>query len=200
MADATDTAAVQAKPTTDGYPPNNCTLCNKSSTDCCAGCHDAYYCSKDCQTKDWNLHKLLCKKFAKFTDRPTERHVRAIYFPVDGTEPKFDWLPHGKKGFNSLESTRLLGNADCSAATFPMDPSNRQHLGKTIHLRYRSVYLMDGSVLNLSIAKMKEVSEPLNCRGPFLVQATKGAVNCDLDSTALKTIVRFFNAQSETYF
>lgn len=28
----------------------------------CAGCRDARYCSRQCQKKDWSVHKILCKR------------------------------------------------------------------------------------------------------------------------------------------
>ena len=40
----------------------NCLVCNKPSTKRCSRCKSAFYCSQECQKKDWIGHKLLCKK------------------------------------------------------------------------------------------------------------------------------------------
>ena len=31
----------------------------------CSNCQKAYYCSKDCQIKDWDKHEKICKKKEK---------------------------------------------------------------------------------------------------------------------------------------
>ncbi|GES83754.1 tudor domain-containing protein 1 [Rhizophagus clarus] len=40
---------------------NNCYVCKKFSKTRCANCHTTYYCSKECQRKDWKEHKKSCK-------------------------------------------------------------------------------------------------------------------------------------------
>ena len=52
---------------------NLCTYCKNLSEDStgnqtlllCMACKHAYYCSKECQTKDWKSHKPKCKMFRK---------------------------------------------------------------------------------------------------------------------------------------
>jgi hypothetical protein len=41
---------------------NICNVCQKSSTTKCSKCHQTYYCSKECQKKDWKIHKKSCGK------------------------------------------------------------------------------------------------------------------------------------------
>ncbi|CAB4421641.1 unnamed protein product [Rhizophagus irregularis] len=41
---------------------NICNVCQKPSTTKCSKCHQTYYCSKECQKKDWKLHKKSCGK------------------------------------------------------------------------------------------------------------------------------------------
>ena len=39
-----------------------CHLCKSKTNLSCGNCRIVYYCSKDCQKKDWKNHKLVCNK------------------------------------------------------------------------------------------------------------------------------------------
>jgi hypothetical protein len=79
-------------------PHSQCASCNSAGTERCGGCHDILYCSKACQQADWKVHKLLCKSFQDFQERPTKTSIRAIYFAVDEIRPRFVWLECDKYG------------------------------------------------------------------------------------------------------
>ena len=38
-----------------------CPACGKIATTKCTGCKLVYYCNRNCQKKDWKLHKSSCK-------------------------------------------------------------------------------------------------------------------------------------------
>lgn len=41
----------------------SCSVCNNTQNlSICSGCHNAWYCSTDCQRKNWKNHKPVCKK------------------------------------------------------------------------------------------------------------------------------------------
>eukprot|EP01083_Nonionella_stella_P157574 511701_1 len=41
---------------------SSCAKCNKAgATAVCGACKCTYYCSRDCQRKDWKQHKRICK-------------------------------------------------------------------------------------------------------------------------------------------
>jgi len=40
--------------------PNECANCFRFTTLRCSKCHYAFYCSKTCQRRDWNLHGSIC--------------------------------------------------------------------------------------------------------------------------------------------
>lgn len=49
-----------------GIPPKGiCTFCGKSgAVKKCSGCMSARYCTRECQVKNWELHKPICAKLA----------------------------------------------------------------------------------------------------------------------------------------
>ncbi|KAI5197331.1 hypothetical protein E4T39_07332 [Aureobasidium subglaciale] len=71
----------------------SCQACARlEGTKACAGCLCSHYCSKECQMIDRPTHLALCKSFAQFKWSPHPSVRRAIYFPAQGSEPKFVWL------------------------------------------------------------------------------------------------------------
>ena len=46
-----------------------CQYCKKDGTLRCSKCKRVFYCSKECQLRDWPIHKSVCGKFLKdYTD------------------------------------------------------------------------------------------------------------------------------------
>jgi hypothetical protein len=54
------------------------------------------YCSKACYKKDAESHAPLCTAYPNFNEqhRPSGKHFRCIWFPVDAMQPRFVWLKH----------------------------------------------------------------------------------------------------------
>lgn len=63
-----------------------CAHCQNISTDlnCCSRCHMAHYCSRECQKKNWTMHKHCCKKLRAGQDM-VNTDARAL--PVPESEP-----------------------------------------------------------------------------------------------------------------
>lgn len=40
---------------------NFCVVCDKVASSKCSKCLSVYYCSRECQSKDWSKHKVTCK-------------------------------------------------------------------------------------------------------------------------------------------
>ena len=54
---------------------STCSVCYKEDTKTCAKCHKMFYCSKECQLKDWPKHKLFCKSAEDIENLVTKETV-----------------------------------------------------------------------------------------------------------------------------
>ncbi|KAI1146508.1 hypothetical protein F4825DRAFT_191142 [Nemania diffusa] len=81
-------------PPTDEGIRRRCTYCEDKGQYTCNGCNSARYCSRECQSRDWSVHRVLCGSSSEFTKtpRPSPNHVAAILFPAELATPRFIWL------------------------------------------------------------------------------------------------------------
>ncbi|KAI0869908.1 hypothetical protein GGS24DRAFT_135099 [Hypoxylon argillaceum] len=81
-------------PPTDEGIRRRCTYCEDKGQYTCNGCISARYCSRECQSRDWSVHRVLCGSSSEFTKtpRPSPNHVAAILFPAELATPRFIWL------------------------------------------------------------------------------------------------------------
>jgi hypothetical protein len=137
-------------------------VCNKSTIHVCDLCKSAYYCSSTCLWADWPTPTLLCAAFSQFDvlSRPTDEHVRAIFFPVDSTIPRFIWLrcewrkDVGRR-YQYAKFESLLGSeALLSQISIRYNSVLKRELLDTIYVCHREAFLFDGSGPNKSIASI----------------------------------------------
>ncbi|KAI1357329.1 hypothetical protein F5Y08DRAFT_352721 [Xylaria arbuscula] len=133
-----------------------CLICNKPNAKYCSRCKGASYCSEECQRADYAIHKLLCTGFSEFaiTDRPTENHVRAIYFPMSRENPGLFWLEfrddNGSKLPVTLDALRR-DNGVLTSTTVKYNFFLKRRPSNTVCIIYRDSYSADGSMINKSI-------------------------------------------------
>ncbi|KAF8856163.1 hypothetical protein BDZ45DRAFT_675715 [Acephala macrosclerotiorum] len=88
----------------------DCAVCNSWGAKTCGVCKSTHYCSVECQTKDFPLHRLLCDKIVPFLETDTQadndgnknggeydKAARttsklAIRFPAKSKHPELIWL------------------------------------------------------------------------------------------------------------
>ncbi|TGO81697.1 hypothetical protein BPOR_1050g00030 [Botrytis porri] len=89
----------------------SCTICSFPAKDC-ARCKSAAYCSSECQTMDWPLHKTLCKKITAMPPRPSPTHKLGILFPTYSKSPDLVWVNFKKIEIPGAEGQFHLPDVD----------------------------------------------------------------------------------------
>lgn len=77
--------------------PNECFVCKKTCYNTCSRCGE-YYCSKQCQSIDWQNHKYYCFEMPELIMRSNAQ-------PSDNS-PKFQ-SPNHRQGFEQVQSNSL---------------------------------------------------------------------------------------------
>ncbi|KAI1319647.1 hypothetical protein F5Y16DRAFT_417754 [Xylariaceae sp. FL0255] len=83
----------------------SCVSCDGHATLHCPHCQ-TWFCSNDCQKKDWKTHKTLCKS-SKGEFHPANcpnNHVRGIIFSVKSAMPSWVWLKLNNLGPSIIQS------------------------------------------------------------------------------------------------
>ena len=184
-----------------------CIVCNKPNAQFCNRCKGTTYCSKACQRHDWPIHKLLCATFSNFDSsvRPSNDHIRAVFFPVDDRNPKFIWLHCEWRGYGDNKYQHpyvysLLGpNAIPSDGPVQYNPVLKRNLPDTVYVCSRDTFLIDGSKSNNSVASIiaTRPGQYHDWRGPIITYGKKGLgldqqICKDLDMTDFRHIADFF--------
>lgn len=115
----------------DDKPP--CVMCPAPGHLLCGQCKEVRFCSVECQETAWYSHRLLCKKFLDFRERPSDGMYRIIYFPSDASEssrPEFRWLSLDGKGIGEHAGLNELMDGQLHS---PMDvKSKHPFLARTL--------------------------------------------------------------------
>ncbi|KAI1183189.1 hypothetical protein F5B17DRAFT_148183 [Nemania serpens] len=78
-------------PETDEDMRKRCTYCENPGRHLCTNCHEAFYCSEECEVKDWPVHELICSDLF-LTPHPSPHHFAAILFPAEEVKPRLIWI------------------------------------------------------------------------------------------------------------
>lgn len=162
-------------PTMESIGSTNCPCCKEDGKLTCTGCKNIKYCSVECQQCDWPTHKLLCKTFKAYQERPSEEMRRIIVFPPDDTKPKFEWRPV-QYGFQSQ-------TVDCEEfmkISFPRSnevlyhPFTMSPLGYMLQVNYDDDFMRKYSEENKSIIYATGGKRGLVWSGPvFAIAGTR---------------------------
>jgi hypothetical protein len=190
-----------------------CELCPKVATNTCIACGNSRYCSKKCQKRGHKQHKLLCSTFDTFNDtnRPSELHRRAIYFPVDEAQPRFIWLPFTRKyeaDYEEMYDSPVRGNLLGPNSFMQLIPIRhnailKRDLDDTISLMIRGTGLVDGSAMNQSVNTILkgQLQEQFPWAGPMIAYGEKGTSidpfeSRDIDMADFRNLVDELNVRT----
>lgn len=183
-----------------------CDMCPKPASKTCAGCSSSKYCSRTCQRRSHEQHKLFCLTFDLFNGetRPSSLHCRAIYFAVDEPQPLFIWLPFKREYEDEIDDMYdsplrgdLLGTDTFVQLLLIRDNALLQRrLDHTITIMVREAGMIEGSAMNQSVLSM--FARPLRAQcewaGPIIAYGKKGLAvdpneSEDLDMTDFQHLV-----------
>lgn len=150
-----------------------CIMCEKQGKRC-TKCRSCCYCSKECQRADWQSHRLLCAQVSKLPKRPTLQHKLAIYFPVEASKPKLEWVGFWvRRGVQYPQIDHIFRSEghDVTYRTMRRGPLRGGDLGYELDVYTRTTVHTYGSKPNRSIIASVGItaSIPLIWSGPCIV-------------------------------
>ncbi|KAK3699732.1 hypothetical protein LTR37_016337 [Vermiconidia calcicola] len=146
-----------------------CPCCTEDGRLTCAGCKNIKYCSAECQQADWPSHKLLCKTFKDFQERPGPNMCRVIALLPDETKPRFMWCPvkYGE-GFGGIESYEVMQTREVTTSEIFYNTFTRKPGRCAPILAYDDEYLRKYRTPNKSVDKATSTRQGHLWKGPLL--------------------------------
>ena len=132
-------------------PDNYCNVClddtpldvrERDLLKSCSKCHGlgAKYCNKDCQTRDWPIHKIFCGVSSPPASVANEGNtIRALFFPVDSKAPTLVRVQVGANFPGGVDATQhipgtLGGDVKCySSEQLPHYENNEIYCGFSLY-------------------------------------------------------------------
>ena len=157
----------------------SCVVCDNNSLNRCAKCHFAFYCSKECQTKDWETHKLICSP-SIFPPKVLMNSVYGLLLPEDNDKPRIVEIPliyetdEENKCLYLTTNTKSFVN-DTSSYCIKFNPLKQYRILKDcLVIEYRDNFLFDGSYPNKAVRRITKNKVKHDWRGPILFTKIKG--------------------------
>jgi hypothetical protein len=147
----------------------------------CSKCKIANYCNKECQTKDWGIHKLICGPMPpKLLLRNS---VYGILLSEFSAKPQIVEVPYKtlhedyEQGydFDVFISESFFGKKMIGRNVWPYNPlKGDRAFENVLEFNYNDDFLNDDSLENQCIKKITKNKNPHPWRGPMLVLKIRG--------------------------
>jgi hypothetical protein len=157
-----------------------CFSCKNKTTKKCVKCEAAYYCTKECQVKDWSIHKLICD-YSLFPNKKAEKSVMGILLPETGTKPIIVEVPLeftsylGESFYRTKSENFILKKTGMviKEVSYHYITENRskpnRKLKNTLLFEFRDNFFNDGSLPNTTIREITKHQMTHDWRGPVLI-------------------------------
>ena len=182
-----------------------CTICSLPNAGTCNQCQSANYCSPECQQTDWPSHSLLCSQLSIFRHKPSQWHIRAIFFPPNHISPTFIWVRYTVKAdsagtmvHKSILQEHLGGEPDDYESTsFQQNRLRERNFQNTIEVTCRGSADIDGSEVNKSIVHVTNDAAACEWRGEIVAMKKRGLgrtqqVFMDMDLQDYRDVIDYF--------
>lgn len=175
--------------------------------------HIVSYCSKECQRKEYSIHKLVCDALP-FPEKINENHVYAFYLPEDSNKivlvqvEKVFKEDDDDDNYGYLPNLKPFLGDDSSGCTFmTVNRVNKSRkMENMLLINYRDNFLNDGSKSNRLVKIMTNGQSTHDWRGPILIMKAEGIqINefqsyMDVELKDFPDVVDFFLFDYFNYF
>lgn len=145
-----------------------CTSCRCKTSSCkdCTMCSNVPYCAKECQKKDWHIHKIFCGLHGQEPLPPSNGTfivVKAFLFPADSETPVFVNLPLEQVDRDAYDVTSTSKRLNCNEFISGATDSIRsdlftdaaiRSLPQAYHVIYKSDFGKDDTEINKCVLKL----------------------------------------------
>jgi hypothetical protein len=176
--------------------PQDCNKCKLEAGKNCAKCKTKRYCSRECQIKDWPLHKHICESLP-FPPKTVPSSVYCFYLPEDGDKIQVVQVeltqcldPVSRKNYAKPVLRQYLGTEDSSE---PVKMYNRKKRHYTVNLKIMTRRNNSGCASNKLV---KKLTGKENWKGPLVVMKLAEAVKEGINS---REFLRFINVEIDDF-
>jgi hypothetical protein len=185
-------------------PTQKCFVCKKDTNKRCTKCHLVFYCDRQCQSSDWNIHKHYCNSLPIPPKVNGNSSVVGVLLEENSLNPTFVQVPlYSEIGESHVKTNvqKFLKVRDIGRYWLEYNPlKNNKQLGNTLLFHYRDNFLNDGSQPNKCVSQISSGRNPHGWRGPMLVTKSKGYITknrssegfLDVELTDFSDIIDFF--------
>ena len=137
----------------------------------CGGCRNIKYCSVECQEADWLSHKLLCKTFKDFQERPEPGMRRIIVFLPGESKPKFMWRPMEQHwGYQTVTFQDFMKLDTCKSTGTDCHQFTLKPLKRNLNVRFDDDFIAKYTEENKAITKATGGRLFWKWRGPVFAE------------------------------
>ena len=149
-----------------------CTGCRKETN--CSLCNGVPYCGKECQKKDWYIHKIFCGLNGQVPLPPPSggTMIKAFLFPESSDTPKFVNYDITDTGYNKLEVSEFIPGITEKIRSDMFTDLAIRSLQQAYHVIVKGDFMEDGhSKINICALNLFKKYEKMSKSGTMTSSA-----------------------------